>query len=518
MAGVLVQRVGYAIIVSDLVGRPLPQDLYKLVTPSMEYIHVEHLRGFERHKLGKEDDPFLRTRRALYSFDSYGRLTCGAGFTERLIRKFADLGLETEHRLIGKWANPPRPAILEPDWVAVDSEFEFRERQRECLQRIDEVVSCYLGGVVDAAAGFGKTELFAAICKLYPRARIAVMVPGSDLVDAVYARLIRSIPSVGLVGRKTSYGPRVTVYSADSIHKVRHPDEIDLLLVDEAHAVITSARLAKLNSHVMGAIRIGFSATTGGREDKMDARLEPTFGRTIFHLSPSEAVARELSLPVEVHWNHVGGFPNPAAGIEEDTERARLGIWQNEPRNRVIAERARTYGPDVQSLILVRSAEHAAFLQALLPDHRMVYGQSDATADTIRTWIRRGLIPPECDPDQIEEPALTRKRFESGELKKVIATMVWKQGISAEQLRVVIWGAAGRSKIDGTQGPSRANRISQDKTKKVAILEDFTDEFDPQFARHASARRSIYRSLGWTNIGSGRGSRRQPQQQELFDV
>jgi hypothetical protein len=90
-----------------------------------------------------------------------------------------------------------------------------------------------------------------------------------------------------------------------------------------------------------------------------------------------------------------------------------------------------------------------------------------------------------------------RRDFETGQLKKVIATTVWKVGVSFQQLSELVWAAGGSSAIDSTQGPGRVSRIHGASGKQVGIVRDFSDDFDSGFNNQWHGRRRIYARQGW---------------------
>jgi hypothetical protein len=90
-----------------------------------------------------------------------------------------------------------------------------------------------------------------------------------------------------------------------------------------------------------------------------------------------------------------------------------------------------------------------------------------------------------------------RNAFEAGTLKKVIATGVWKVGVSFNQLSELVWASAGTSPIDATQGPGRVSRIHEATGKQVGIVRDFSDDFDSGFNNQWQKRRRVYAKQGW---------------------
>jgi superfamily II DNA or RNA helicase len=95
-----------------------------------------------------------------------------------------------------------------------------------------------------------------------------------------------------------------------------------------------------------------------------------------------------------------------------------------------------------------------------------------------------------------KEKEKLRIQFEKGELKKVIATTTWKEGVDFEQLEYLIRADGATSKVRNTQIPGRLSRLF--KGKKRGIMIDFRDEFNDWARDRTDVRIREYRSHGWT--------------------
>jgi late competence protein required for DNA uptake (superfamily II DNA/RNA helicase) len=138
-------------------------------------------------------------------------------------------------------------------------------------------------------------------------------------------------------------------------------------------------------------------------------------------------------------------------------------------------------------------------LKQLLPDFTLVYAADDKEADmdTYKKWKLIPLDEPKMSVDRLEQ---LKKQFESGKLRKVIATSVWNRGVNFHQLQVLIRADASSSAIDDTQIPGRLSRKTSEIDKPSGILIDYLDQFDEGLRRKAAIRRNNYASKGWTNI------------------
>ena len=92
------------------------------------------------------------------------------------------------------------------------------------------------------------------------------------------------------------------------------------------------------------------------------------------------------------------------------------------------------------------------------------------------------------------------KDFESGILKKVIATTVWNVGVSFNKLAVLIRADAGASQISDIQIPGRVSRTAEGK--EFGIVHDYLDEFSKHFKTRARGRMKVYTEHGWESMSS----------------
>ncbi len=480
---------GNALEVSGNGKDKFPVELRSVMEPALQYEYRQLMRGQDaRDRLGTRHPVRIETR-LLFTYDRYGRLIAGAGLLSRINGILKQLGCDISYEDVTPVH--PRPDRFTEDWDNVVRNFKFRPRQDEALVQI---ASNYRG-IVDAPTGFGKTFTYKAIGLLYPRARILITTKRRDLVEGIRSELAKDLPNIGQIGGGVNRPGRITVVTADSLHRA-DPDEVDILIGEEVHELAAPSYAVELSKFRFCRM-YGFSATPTGRMDNADMKLESLFGPIIFRMTYQEAVALGLVVPIDVRWLSVR-MDNPAAG-KVDVPRLRWGIWRNQVRNEIIAAAAREFGPDEQTLIMVTTFEHAVHLRQHLPDFTLCYAErSDDGA--FNDYVKKGMLPetePEMTPARRE---MLRKQFESGALKKVIATDVWSTGVSFEQLSVMIRADARGSEIMDSQIPGRVCRIHEESGKRRGLVLDCLDEFDANFRNAARKRRQNYEAKGWGQI------------------
>jgi len=485
----LVRRSGTLIDISPDGRSSLDPRIIELLRPLLSYNHKTVLRGHQRYGPDGHQRAVDVELRNMYRIEE-GRLVTGFGFLTSIAQKLQRHGIQLHYVDL----SPPKdPDVYTPNWDNCRKYVQFRAKQEECLHYITQN-QC---GLINAAAGFGKTFMFEALAHLYPRAKIDIVVRPKDVASRIFRQLSKTVPNVGMVGGGSKFhGDRVTVFTAGSAHHAT--GEADILLADEIHQLMTDDTSKALGQTWRFTRNFGFTATPNGRMDGADAQLEMFFGKQIFHLSYQEAVSLGLVVPIHVRWIPMRLSHNPAAG-KDGVTKMRWGIWRNQERNALIAQdvRANYTDPDTQILILTATVDHAIMLWQNLPDFALCYGES-MDAEDIERYKRNHYLPQNFIEVTTERRNQLRDAFEAGTLKRVIATDVWSTGVDFQQLQVLYRTDARDSANLDTQAGCRASRISPATGKAYGEVVDCCDLWDDGFKRKSGSRRRHYNDLGWS--------------------
>lgn len=486
----VLRKFGVLIDLGTPDGDPLPEAIRDAFTAHMAYTHIEHLRGAAKwDRITGVQRNVVATRILLHKLVE-GRITTYYGYTSRIKEIAQELGCTLEVQdLTPEDSNSP--GAYETDWDNVHRRIQFRVRQEECLRAIENNE----GGIIKAPPAFGKSHLMAAIARLYPRAKIDIVIKRRDLVERTVRTLTGLLPQVGIIKGGTFKPDRVTVITAASLH--RSNGEADIVICDEVHELMSPRYSEDIARTYKFSRNFGLTATPEGRADNADAKLEYMFGPIIFNMSWQEATELGLIVPMEARWVPIQMRRNPARGAR-DVAKKRLGIWTNTYRNAVIAATVRQHGPEEQVLILVETIEHAVHLGHQLPEFELCYAEMELT--NLERYQRDGMLPPDYEPMTADKRSAMRISFENHDLKKVIATDVWSTGVSFERLAVLVRADARGSEIMDTQAPGRVARTHTDSGKEKGIVYDFYDHFDSGFKGKSTKRRSNYEKKGWTQI------------------
>jgi superfamily II DNA or RNA helicase len=472
-------------------GLKLPEPLAKRLESRLCYNH----NTFNRPTYFSNKSGITTEVRRVFQYDSYGNLVCPKGFFSKLRSDVQSFG----YNVI---INDMDEAYYSSEAFAydlnkLDGRIQLKDKQDECLAAI----MSSRGGIIVGPTGFGKSFMFGAVCLAYPNAKIHVVTRRVDVMKRLYGSLSKLIPSLGIVGSGNNSWSRVTVITADSMHKITHDGDrlADILLYDEAHEAVAPSYQAELGKY-RKTKKFGFTASPDGRADGAHFMLEAIFGPRIFEMSYSDAVVVDLVVPIKVEWVKVHSCDTSCSDLN-GVSKERWGIWRNNHRNKTIADKANQYDDDEQVLIMVKSVEHAVYLKQHLPNFSLCYDTMDPM-DYSR-YERNGML------DSDKEPLMTPARreqmrldFEKGKLKKVISTDVWSTGVDFAQLSVLIRADARASKIVDIQAPGRVARKHDQSGKTYGLVIDFMDVFDFTFHNRSNSRRLSYRKMGWEELQS----------------
>lgn len=482
----LIRRQGNLIDVSPDGHSALSPEVGNLLAQHLTYDHKTVLRGHAQWDAASGSREGIQIEPRNLFRNEQGRLTTGAGFTAKITHLLQGAGHDVHFTDISPVRQ--RPDCYEPDWDNLNRHFSPRARQIECLER----VAATQGGIINATMGFGKTHLFNALCWLYPKAKIAIVVKPKDVAARIVRQLTRYFPNIGHVGGgKKLYGERITVFTAGSM---RHSDgDFDFLLADEAHQLMSTKHSEDLGRYFRQTRNFGFTATPEGRLDGAHVKLEMFFGPEIFRLLYPEAVRLGLVVPIRVRWLPVRSNDNPAHN-KTGVSRMRWGIWRNQQRNAIFANDVRaTYDADTQILMAVATVDHAIHLWNLLPEFTLCYSNSENV--DFEGYKRSGMLPESFCPITSALRDGYRTQFEEGTLKRVIATDVWSTGVDFEQLQVLYRLDARESEILSSQWGGRPSRLFEGKECSEII--DGIDYFDKTLERKSLKRKSHYKQHEW---------------------
>jgi len=436
---------------------------------------VRHIRAVKGHY---ED---------LYSIDG-NTLTTLPGFGHKILEHFRKTGIK--YSIVDKRIPLPEPDIEKACQGLRNHQFE-------------PVIQMLLsgGGILSSSTGTGKTVMAASIIKAFNPDDLKMRgtpltvfaAPDKDINRKNWEELRVLLPDreVGLVmsGVK-NFSEDVQVITLDSLHLL-DPEDIGILIVDEVHSSASETRVETI-SKIANAARWGVSATPSGRFDGGDMLIEGLFGPVVYQLTYQDAVRLGALVPIEVYWVKA---PSPSVGMsyylkyKNRDSKIRAAIINNPPYSKLVAQLLNKIPESKSVLCFTQWIAQMANIHAHCPNVEYVHAQ---TKDGV------GTICP-ITPKHRKE---LYDRMASGEIRKMLATHCWKQGVNFKALDIVVNASGGSSDIAAKQIPGRASRRADGKDKAYVV--DFIHEWDvnedgkpgPLLASDMSRKRS-YRDLGF---------------------
>lgn len=440
----------------------------KYVVPALEYERSYWRQGPKRKEKVKYTDHFLIQKGKHYFIFLTGHLRLVLKYCREHNYKINFVG-ERPSTKVAEFEEPYLRGIeLRPD--------QLKLINAACLAK---------RGVIKAPTRYGKTAVQYGIISAFNGRNALILAHTKDLVSQLADD-----------GDKYGYDPAVvhgtkkqlnwatkgqvvvmTRQTCANLIKTgkMNKDYFDLIIVDEGHHVSSQeGQYADILTFYTAPLRYAFTATL---PDNIEAEmsLEGYIGPLIGEITQEEAEELGITVRPQIIIKKAPLVEVPKwADYQTAYER---GIIENHERHLMIAMLSEEFNNQGMSvLILVTKVQHgfnlvSAFREISVLAH-FVYG--DTPSET-RDRIKQRLI--------------------KKELRNVISTVVWKEGINIPTLNVCINAAGGKSEITTLQSVGRSLTKAEGKDK--AIIVDIFDPSHNYLISHFGERISIYCDQGW---------------------
>ena len=257
---------------------------------------------------------------------------------------------------------------------------------------------------------------------------------------------------------------RVVVSTIGSVKRIPDLHNFKILIVDEVHRAQAN-QYQDFIEKVPYPIRFGFSATPNSGDKYKWAIIRQFFGNIIYSIDSGKLMEKEVIAKPEIFFVESPGRPT------ENWYTANMKcIIENEFRNKKIKEFIDHY--DTQTLVLIRNIEHGELLNDLIPGSVFVSGIDDAES-------RKEVI----------------EKFEKKELQIIISTGIFNEGISINEIRLLVIASGGKARTETMQKLGRGLRTTEDK-KTVTVI-DFDDIGNYFTEKHSTMRKNLYKKNGF---------------------
>ena len=271
---------------------------------------------------------------------------------------------------------------------AFAADVSFRHRQEEVIETILQADK----GIIRCLTGFGKSFIIRNLCQILPNAKIVITTAAADVVDGLYKDVSAALGK-NEVGKLCAGTPssedskRVVVSTLRSIRRA-DLENCDILFFDEVHNCGDNKIAEELTSRVGHARMYGFTATLA-RGDGALGIIRGLFGKVIADIDYQEGVDHEMVTPIKALMVpcHSTSRSSNVTGLKALDERN--AYWCNDERNKLIASIAADIPDNVQTLIMVKTFEHAICLHkqpALSSWPIMHFGKVDPPIKEPRAW------------------------------------------------------------------------------------------------------------------------------------
>jgi superfamily II DNA or RNA helicase len=355
----------------------------------------------------------------------------------------------------------------------------MRPYQRTAIKHAED----YVDGILWIATGGGKTECFIGMAMRLP-CRWLFIAPQKDLVHQAAERFEkRTGERPGIIGDGIwNPNERVTFATFQTLDqaldkKSPRKAEVDAFLaqqgglcVDEAHTLGADSFWKVAMACKNAYYRIGLSATPLARGDKRSIYAVAALGPVIYRVRPTTLIdAGILAAPiihmVPLRQDHPG---NRYGDVYEAL------VVNSQLRNKLVCDM--TMCATRPGLVFVDHVDHGRTitkaLQRMGLNAEFVHGKHG-------TIQRKGLI----------------ERLNRADLDFAVATKVFKVGVDIPDLRSIINGAGGKSKIGAVQMLGRGSRKPDGKDSFE--FWDVYDRGNKWTSRHAHERYKAYEAEGY---------------------
>ena len=336
-------------------------------------------------------------------------------------------------------------------------------------------------GSLIAPTGSGKTIVAAALISCFPNSRILFLCHTLSLLEQTKSEFkklkLGEICHIG--GGSKEINGRVVVATMQTFKKLNLSElstEFDVIIVDEGHHVVSlNGTYAKILTNMLAPVKIGLTATLPDSAEGLMA-MEGLLGPVINELTINEAANMSLLARPKVKLIKI---PRDYNVWEERNYQNvyQKGIIDNKLRNTRIAKiAAKSVRKNKTVLIIVTRIDHGEAIQ----QHCFNEG------------IEAVFLQGSTDKDDRE---FIRKEFIDKNVKCVITTAVWREGINIPSLNMVINAAGGKSEIMTLQAIGRGLRKTQEKNRVIIV--DFFDLSHNYLIAHSGERTCLYMDNNW---------------------
>lgn len=344
----------------------------------------------------------------------------------------------------------------------------YAAKQVEALQLIKDGKN---RGIFDMITGLGKTCIISGITKMLGK-RTMIIVPGIDLLNQTVDEVKRftGIECGKIGGGFNDENHRIKVVVDDTLKRLpkwrleKLAADVEVLIMDEVHNC-TDKLLPFIQMCKDTYFRYGFSGSPFDMGKDRALSIIGSFGPVLSTADAKDLVDSKRGVPA--HFIFINSVL-PKSGAPDYVQLYADCIVDNFVYHNQLADIIQKHSDGNTSiLVLVRRVSHGVNLQKCLQkqgiDCEFTCGKHDGG--------KRGRV---------------KERFKQGELKVLVASDIYKEGVDLPCIDILVLAGAGESMKDWRQRVGRGLRAHPGKDK--VIVYDFNFIGNKIFENHSKER------------------------------
>lgn len=262
------------------------------------------------------------------------------------------------------------------------------------------------------------------------------------------------------------------------IKTIDFTNTVKVIVVDEAHHSGADGYYRTLLSFPNAQYKYAMTGSIDRKDKLLLQRMRGLYGGVINSVRNDELIERGVSAKPTITMINVKGTINLEPADEKNFIKiTELGIVKNDTRNTIITQIAKKmYTLDKPTLITVNRVEHGEILRDMLAEENVpsVFLSGDDDSETRQRAI---------------------KGMTDGTVKVLIATSIFDEGVSVNNIRALIMAGSTKSLRLVLQRTGRSLR--KKSTDNTALIFDFVDRNHPILRKHSEDRLNIYKNEGY---------------------
>lgn len=347
-------------------------------------------------------------------------------------------------------------------------------------------------GVIQIPTGGGKSRVLAGFAKLLDH-RTTILINNQSIAKQLQVEISEHIDEpVGMIKGGVFAPERVTIAMTQSLFngvEEQNEDTLGLikdtkvLMLDECHHTSSNTWYNLCRSFTNAYFRFGVTGTANMRPAGDDMLLIGATGGIIYEASEADLIREgKLALPI-IHFYQIDSEDDNNILEQTDNKKKKekepyqqaykRHVANNFKLNNLCAQIIKNLHNKAKILVLFELKEHINNVAALITD------------------VEHTILTGEEDIDFREE---TKGMFADGELNVILATKIFDEGVSINNIDVVIRMGLMQTPIKTKQQVGRGQRKKTGKANVVRIV-DFLHTAQADLVKHSLSHYEFYEKL-----------------------